>query len=190
MTEATGADEGIFPPYSPSPYPGAEPATAAGVASQQAPGAWAPPGPSQPAAPPAPPVAPASPGSYGAPAPQPGVEQRSPSPSPSGGLLLTTTDRVDGKKISRYLGVVAGEVVLGTSISKDIKGSVRGFVGGRSSSYEKEVRYARQQATLEMAQVARQMGASAVVGVSFSYVTVNALLMVSATGTAVVLEDI
>jgi uncharacterized protein YbjQ (UPF0145 family) len=106
------------------------------------------------------------------------------------GLLVTTTDRIDGKKISSYLGVVAGEVVLGTSISKDIKGSVRGFVGGRSSSYEKEVRYARQQATLEMVQVAQQMGASAVVGVSFSYVTVNALVMVAATGTAVVLEDL
>lgn len=106
------------------------------------------------------------------------------------GLLVTTTDRVDGKKISSYLGVVAGEVVLGTSISKDIKGSVRGFVGGRSSSYEKEIRYARQQATLEMVEVARQMRASAIVGVSFSYVTVNALVMVAATGTAVLLEDL
>ncbi len=106
------------------------------------------------------------------------------------GLLVTTTDRVDGKRISNYLGVVAGEVVLGTSISKDIKGSVRGFVGGRSSSYEKEVRYARQQATLEMVQVAQQLGATAIVGVSYSYVTVNALVMVAATGTAVILEDL
>ncbi len=210
MTEARDPDGGVLPPYSPSPYPGEEPAPSPGFASQQAPEAWVPPGPSrQPAptvapAPTAPPAAPASPAAPAPPAPpashgvqgtQPGVEQGWPAQgslaSPSlGGLLLTTTDRVDGKKISRYLGVVAGEVVLGTSISKDIKGSVRGFVGGRSSSYEKEVRYARQQATLEMAHVARQMGASAVVGVSFSYVTVNALLMVSATGTAVVLEDI
>lgn len=119
------------------------------------------------------------------------VREQAPSyAQPATGILVTTTDRVDGKKISSYLGVVAGEVVLGTSISKDIKGSVRGFVGGRSSSYEKEVRYARQQATLEMVQVAQQMGASAVVGVSYSYVTVNALVMVAATGTAVSLEDL
>jgi len=105
-------------------------------------------------------------------------------------LLVTTTDGIDGKRISQYLGVVAGEVVLGTSITKDIKGSVRGFVGGRSSSYEKEIRQARQLATQEMVLVAQQMGATAVVGVSYSYVTVNALVMVAATGTAVRTEDL
>lgn len=100
-------------------------------------------------------------------------------------VTVTTTDRIDGRRIDEYLGVVAGEVVLGTSIGKDIKGSLRGFVGGRAHSYEREIREARQQATEEMVEVARQLGADAVVGVSYAYVTVNALIMVAATGTAV-----
>jgi len=109
---------------------------------------------------------------------------------PPSNLLITTTDRIDGRRIVQYIGVVAGEVVLGTSLGKDIKASFRGFIGGRSRSYEREIRHARREAAREMVRIAEQLGADAVVGVRFSYVTVNALVMVAACGTAVRTEEL
>jgi uncharacterized protein YbjQ (UPF0145 family) len=109
---------------------------------------------------------------------------------PPSNLLVTTTDRIDGRRIVQYIGVVAGEVVLGTSLGKDIKASFRGFMGGRSRTYEREIRHARREATREMVRIAEQLGADAVVGVRYSYVTVNALVMVAACGTAVRTEEL
>lgn len=100
-------------------------------------------------------------------------------------MLVTTTPSIEGMRIARYLGVVAAEVVLGTSLTKDISAQVKGFVGGRSEAYEREVRHARQQATQDMVAIAEQMQAHAIVGVAFEYDSVNGLVMVTATGTAV-----
>lgn len=107
------------------------------------------------------------------------------SPQPEWRTIVTTTPSIEGMRITRYLGVVAAEVVLGTSLTKDISAQVKGFVGGRSEAYEREVRHARQQATKDMVAIAEQMQAHAIVGVSFEYDSVNGLVMVTATGTAV-----
>lgn len=106
-------------------------------------------------------------------------------PQPEWRMIVTTTPHLEGMRISRYLGVVAAEVVLGTSLTKDISAQVKGFVGGRSEAYEREVRHARQQATQDMVAIAEQMQAHAIVGAAFDYDSVNGLVMVTATGTAV-----
>ncbi|MDO8341489.1 MAG: heavy metal-binding domain-containing protein, partial [Candidatus Woesebacteria bacterium] len=54
-------------------------------------------------------------------------------------MELTTTPSMEGKKITRYCGVVAGEAVLGANIFKDMFASVRDIVGGRSGTYENEL---------------------------------------------------
>ena len=102
---------------------------------------------------------------------------------------LTTTPSFEGKRITRYCGVVAGEAVLGANVFKDMFASIRDIVGGRSGTYEKELRKARQIALDELAEQARELGANAVVGIDIDYEVLgekNGMLMVSASGTAVV----
>ena len=107
-------------------------------------------------------------------------------------MLVTTTNSVEGKKITVYLGLVSGEAILGANIFKDIFASIRDIVGGRSSAYERELRQAKEIALQEMQDQARQMGGNAVIAVDLDYETIGqggSMLMVSASGTAVVMED-
>ena len=106
-------------------------------------------------------------------------------------MELTTTPSMEGRKITRYCGIVAGEAVLGANVFKDMFASVRDIVGGRSGTYEKELRKARQIAIDELSEQARELGANAVVGIDLDYEVLgdkNGMLMVSASGTAVVVE--
>jgi uncharacterized protein YbjQ (UPF0145 family) len=107
-------------------------------------------------------------------------------------MLVTTTHSVEGKKIKEYYGLVSGEAILGANIFKDIFAGIRDIVGGRSAAYEKELRNAKEIAISEMMENAQIMGANAVIGVDLDYETIGGgggnMLMVSASGTAVVLE--
>jgi uncharacterized protein YbjQ (UPF0145 family) len=103
-------------------------------------------------------------------------------------MLVSTTPTIEGRPIRDYLGVVAGEAILGANIFRDIFASVRDVVGGRSGSYEKVLRQAREEALAEMQAIARQLGADAVVGIDYDYETLGAngsMLMVAVSGTAV-----
>lgn len=106
-------------------------------------------------------------------------------------MLVTTTPGIEGRKIVKYCGVIAGEAIMGANIFKDLFASVRDVVGGRSATYEKELQKAREIALAELQERAAQMGANAVVGVDLDYEVLgqgNSMLMVSASGTAVVVE--
>lgn len=106
-------------------------------------------------------------------------------------MELSTTPSMEGRKITRYCGIVAGEAVLGANVFKDMFASVRDIVGGRSGTYEKELRKARQIALDELSEQARELGANTVVGIDLDYEVLgekNGMLMVSASGTAVVVE--
>ncbi|HEX5651359.1 MAG TPA: heavy metal-binding domain-containing protein [Steroidobacteraceae bacterium] len=104
---------------------------------------------------------------------------------------VTTTPSIEGRRIVRYLGVVAGEAIMGANVFKDLFAGVRDIVGGRSGTYERELQRAREIALDELEQRARSLGANAVVGVDLDYEVLgqgNSMLMVSASGTAVVVE--
>lgn len=58
-------------------------------------------------------------------------------------MILTSTDSVEGRKITAYLGIVAGEAVMGTNIFRDFFAGITDILGGRSGSYEKELRKAK-----------------------------------------------
>jgi uncharacterized protein YbjQ (UPF0145 family) len=104
-------------------------------------------------------------------------------------MIVTTTPRVEGKPVTRYLGIVSGEAILGANIVRDVFAGIRDIVGGRSGAYEEELRRAKEIALQEMMENAAALGADAVVGVDLDYETLGAnggMLMVSASGTAVV----
>jgi uncharacterized protein YbjQ (UPF0145 family) len=106
-------------------------------------------------------------------------------------MNVTTTPGIEGKRITKYCGIVAGEAILGANIFKDVFAVVRDIVGGRSGMYEKELQRARDIALQELEQKAQELGANAVVGVDIDYEVLgqnNGMLMVAASGTAVVVE--
>ena len=107
-------------------------------------------------------------------------------------MLITTTNTVEGKRIVKYIGLVTGETIIGANIFKDLFAGIRDIVGGRSSSYEQVLREGKNTAVSEMQQYAASLGANAIIGVDLDYETVGnggSMLMVTASGTAVVLED-
>ncbi|NLA58289.1 MAG: heavy metal-binding domain-containing protein [Firmicutes bacterium] len=106
-------------------------------------------------------------------------------------MIVTTTPNVEGKRITRYYGVVAGETIMGVNILRDLMASITDVLGGRSAAYEDQLIKARQMAIQEMCDRAAQLGANAVVGVDIDYEVLgsqNGMLMVTASGTAVSLE--
>ncbi|WP_443937192.1 heavy metal-binding domain-containing protein [Pedobacter sp. MW01-1-1] len=108
-------------------------------------------------------------------------------------MLITTTPIIEGKKIVKYIGLVTGETIIGANIFKDLFAGIRDVVGGRSSSYERVLREGKDTALNEMQQYAAAIGANAIVGVDLDYLTIGpngSMLMVSANGTAVIVEDI
>ncbi len=107
-------------------------------------------------------------------------------------MIVTTTPGIEGRKITRYIGIVCGEAILGANVFKDIFATVRDIVGGRSATYEAELQKARDIALKELEQRAQAMGANAVVGVDLDYEVLgqsNGMLMVAVSGTAVTLES-
>ncbi|MBK6661267.1 MAG: YbjQ family protein [Thermoflexaceae bacterium] len=102
------------------------------------------------------------------------------------GVTVTTTGGVEGRNVTAYLGIVAGESILGVNVFKDITAGFRNIVGGRSGKYEEELRKGRDTAVEEMVERATEMGADAVIGVKVDYETVGGqMLIVTACGTAV-----
>ncbi|MEG2046440.1 MAG: heavy metal-binding domain-containing protein [Comamonas sp.] len=106
-------------------------------------------------------------------------------------MIVTTTPSIEGKSITQYCGVVAGEAILGANMFKDMFAGIRDLVGGRSATYERELQKAREIALKELQERAADLGANAVVGVDLDYEVLgqgNGMLMVSASGTAVVVQ--
>lgn len=105
-------------------------------------------------------------------------------------MLISTTPTIEGRPIQAYKGVVTGETIIGANLFKDFMAGIRDIIGGRSGSYEKVLREAKDTSLAEMQQRAEQMGANAIVGVDIDYETIGqngSMLMVAVSGTAVVI---
>ena len=105
-------------------------------------------------------------------------------------MLISTTPTIEGRPIQAYKGVVTGETIIGANLFKDFMAGIRDIIGGRSSSYERVLREAKDTSLAEMQRRAQEMGANAIVGVDIDYETVGqngSMLMVAVSGTAVVI---
>lgn len=106
-------------------------------------------------------------------------------------MIVTTTPSIEGKAITKYCGVVAGEVIVGTDVFQDVFAGIRYLTGGRAGSNERELQKAREIALSELQAHATRLGANAVVAVALAYEILgpgNNMLMVSASGTAVLVH--
>ncbi|USG61291.1 heavy metal-binding domain-containing protein [Sneathiella marina] len=101
-------------------------------------------------------------------------------------MIITTTGSVEGKTITAYHGVVAGEAVMGTNFVRDFFAKVTDKIGGRSDAYQKEIKNARGHALEDIQEEAEELGANAIVGVSVDVEVIgDSMLMVVVSGTAV-----
>ena len=105
-------------------------------------------------------------------------------------MIVTTTSTLQDLQVAEYLGLVSGEAILGANVFRDLFAGIRDIVGGRSGSYERSLREAKDLALRELEEAARRLGADAVIGVDLDYESIQvgsggSMLMVSASGTAI-----
>lgn len=105
-------------------------------------------------------------------------------------MLVVTTPNVEGKRVTRYIGLVTGETIIGANIVRDFMASITDIIGGRSTAYEESLKEAKRIAMEEMIAEATAQGANAILSVDIDFETVGqgSMLMVSLSGTAVVIE--
>ncbi len=106
-------------------------------------------------------------------------------------MIITTTSVIEGRQVQEYKGIVTGEAIVGANLFRDMFANIRDIVGGRSAAYEKELAKARSIALTELEEAAQRLGANAILAVDLDYEVLgqgNGMLMVSASGTAVVVK--
>jgi uncharacterized protein YbjQ (UPF0145 family) len=105
-------------------------------------------------------------------------------------VVLSTTDMIHGKKITRHLGLVRGSSIRTRHVGHDILASLRGLIGGEIHEYTKLMAESREQVLDRLMDDARELGGNGIVGIRFSTSQIAAgaaELMVY--GTAVFIED-
>jgi len=105
-------------------------------------------------------------------------------------VILSTTDVIHGKNITKHLGLVRGTSIRTRHLGHDILAKLRGLVGGEIHEYTKLMAESREQVLDRMMDDARELGGNGIVGIRFStsqIATGAAELVVY--GTAVVVED-
>ena len=83
-------------------------------------------------------------------------------------MILSNTETVPGKTITRFYGVVSGSTVRAKHIGRDILASLKNIVGGELKAYTELLKEARADALERMTEEAESLGANAVVNVRFS----------------------
>ena len=115
---------------------------------------------------------------------------------PAGAVLVSTTNDVPGYRTVSYKGIVRGDVVIEPTIVQSFKASFKSIVGGKIGAYSRMCQRARSDAFDDMLAQARQLGANAVVGLSYdssTFSTSNANDVgteVFCCGTAVMVEPL
>ena len=104
-------------------------------------------------------------------------------------MIITTSDKVEGKTIAKTLGLVKGSTIRARHLGRDIMAGLRGMVGGEITEYTKMMAEAREEAIQRMVEDAEKKGADAIVSMRFT----TSMVMQSASeilayGTGVVLE--
>lgn len=104
---------------------------------------------------------------------------------------LTTGYSFEGYKITNYLGLVSGEVVLGTGYFTDIAANVLDILGAESKDYSDKIKQAKSKASHDMVTESVKKGGNAIIGISYQYLTFTGnMIGVSVNGTSVKIEAI
>jgi len=104
-------------------------------------------------------------------------------------FIIVTTPTVPGYKIKKILGVVTGLTPRTRGVGGKIVAAIESMVGGEVTAFTYEIEKARTEAMSRAIEKARDMGANAIVGLDMETSNVlQSLVLISATGTAVIIE--
>lgn len=105
--------------------------------------------------------------------------------------LITTSNSLEGYRITKQLGLVRGITVRSRSIMGNIAGSFMTIFGGKSSIYTELCERAREEAFQLMITHGKEMGCNAIINMRYDANEVmSGLTEVLAYGTAVIVEKI
>ena len=90
-------------------------------------------------------------------------------------MIVTTTNSIEGREISRNNDPIAANVVIGTNIFSDIGASYVDFFGGRSTTYEKKMQEMYKRVTETLKQRAQAIRADAIIEFSVNVGKVSIL---------------
>lgn len=109
------------------------------------------------------------------------------------GIIVTTSNTIEGASILSYAGIITSHVVAGTGIFSDILGSFSDFFGGRSGSYQKQIESVKSEAIETLKQKALALNCNAIISVHLDVDEISgknvSMFMITAYGTAVVIEN-
>ena len=104
-------------------------------------------------------------------------------------MMIVTTDKIEGKRVVKTLGLVRGNTIRARHMGHDIKASLINLVGGEITDYTKMLAESREQALDRMVEEAESLGANAVINVRFgTSMVMTQAAEILAYGTAVIVE--
>ena len=104
--------------------------------------------------------------------------------------MLTTGYDFSGYKITKYCGVISGQVVLGTGFLSEFTASFADFFGEESNKFADKLETAKNAALEKLIIKSAEKGGNAIIGVDFDYITFHGnMIGVVANGTSVVIEQ-
>lgn len=104
---------------------------------------------------------------------------------------MTTGYNFEGYKITKYKGLVSGEVVIGTGIFSELASTFTDEFGLESGVFADKMKSAKQKALTNLMKHALYQEANALIGIDFDYLTFSSnMIGVSANGTAVLIEKV
>jgi uncharacterized protein YbjQ (UPF0145 family) len=104
-------------------------------------------------------------------------------------FMVVTTPTVPGYRIKKVLGVVTGLTPRTRGVGGKIVAGIQSMLGGEVTAFTYEIEKAKTEAMSRAIEKARDMGANAIVGLDMETSNVlQSLVLISATGTAVIIE--
>lgn len=104
-------------------------------------------------------------------------------------MIVVTTDRIEGKRVVKTLGLVRGNTIRARHVGHDIKASLVNLVGGEITDYTKMLAESREQALDRMVEEAESLGANAIINMRFgTSMVMSQAAEILAYGTAVLVE--
>jgi uncharacterized protein YbjQ (UPF0145 family) len=105
-------------------------------------------------------------------------------------VVVTTSNDVEGYRITRYLGIVRGVIVRSASIGQGFVGALKSIGGGNIEEWAQVCEEARHEAYTRMMAHARELGAHGVIGMRYDATEfMQGATEVLAYGTAVLIEQ-
>ncbi len=111
-----------------------------------------------------------------------------PTQPPLPDVLVATTPTISGYRIKRIFGVVTGLTARTRGVGGKFVAGIQSMVGGEVSAFTYEIEKARDEAIQRMKEQAQKIGANAIIGLDMESSDLLNVIVITATGTAVVIE--